>query len=204
MSQSSCPSSARRVSATTGICAVRGVCRELAHGLGAIHVREPEVHQDHVGQMLCASAIPSRGRRGLERPKPGRASTSRASFRFCSLSSTIRTSGSRRRTGRILRPCRSGSCSPRTTTSFAKASVACSRREPEFEVAAVCGDLDSLLDAVERRTGCRRHRHPHAAGPHGRGHPGAQSGCARPPGGRRRRAQPVREPELRARTARGR
>ena len=31
-----------------------------------------------------------------------------------------------------------------------KASGACSTRSPGFEVAAVCGDLDSLLEAVDR------------------------------------------------------
>ncbi len=31
-----------------------------------------------------------------------------------------------------------------------RASGACSRREPGLEVAAVCGDLDSLLEAVDR------------------------------------------------------
>ncbi len=36
---------------------------------------------------------------------------------------------------------------------------------PDLEVAAVCGDLDALLAAVERRTtGCRAHGHPDAAG----------------------------------------
>ncbi len=99
------------------------------------------------GACAVASAIPSAASRGLERPQPGGAQHV-----------AMRASGSsrcRRRSGRAaspaypLVPCRSGSCSPRTTTSSARASGACSRRVPDLEVAAVCGDLDSLLAAVD-------------------------------------------------------
>ena len=60
-------------------------------------------------------------------------------------------------------------------------------------MAGVAGSFDELLDLVDaelpRR---RRHRHPHAADRHRRGHPGRRPLRARAPGDRRRRAQPVR------------
>ena len=77
--------------------------------------------------------------------------------------------------------------------------------DPDLEVAAVCGDLDSLLAAVEAE-------HPDVVVtdirmPPGNSDEGIQAAERlrdHPPRRRRRRAQPVRDPELRPRAPGGR
>ena len=76
--------------------------------------------------------------------------------------------------------------------------------QPDIEVVAACGDLDSLLAAVEAERPdvvVTDIRMP----PDGdrRGHPGGRAPPRDAPGDRRRRAQPVRRAALRARAARG-
>ena len=173
-SQASPGSTRRAVIATIGMADVRGSapmpgrprCRRGRAGAGP-SARRP------AGAPLPARS-PRRGRRleraeaGRSRARRGPASGSRA------LSSTIRTSGD---------SVSSRAYSPPMPIRLVLAEDhylvregvrgACSRREPGMEVAAACGDLDSLLEAVEReRPGRRRHRHPDAAGQFGRGHPG--------------------------------
>ena len=74
--------------------------------------------------------------------------------------------------------------------------------QPGFEVAAVCGDLDSLLEAVDREApGRRGHRCPDATRSLRRRDPGRQTPARDEPGPGRRRPEPVRGPELRRRPA---
>ena len=175
----------------------------------AVHVREPEVHQDHVRQVLGGERDPLGAGLRLERPEARRRAARRGrASGSCSLSSTIRTSGRR-----AAAPGAGGV----TGVSSAHADPARARRgplprprgrpapardAPDFEVVAVCGDLDSLLAAVEAErpdvvvTDIRM-----PPGEHGRGDPGRRAAARDEPGGRRRRAQPVREPGLRARAA---
>ena len=96
------------------------------------------------GWRSAATAIASSPRAASSVPNPAARSTSRASFRFLSLSSTISTSGGsparravaclcrRRRHRRILGACLSGSCSPRTSTWSARVSGACSIRKTSW------------------------------------------------------------------------
>ena len=89
--------------------------------------------------------------RGFERPEAGARSTSRASFRFCCVvvDDQDERAPETATSPAYPRSCRSASCSPTITISFARGSGGCSRHEPDLEVAAVCGDLDSLLVAVD-------------------------------------------------------
>ncbi len=82
------------------------------------------------GRCSDARAMPSAAVAASSVRNPAGRSTSRASFRFRSLSSTIRTSGWVGHHRRILRPCPSASCLPKTTTSSVKASDGCSTRSP--------------------------------------------------------------------------
>ena len=90
-------------------------------------------------------------RRRLERLEPGaRRARSAASFRFFSLSSTIRTSGSRDAVSlRVSSPCRSGSCIAEDHYLVREGVRRLLETQPDLEIAAVCGDLDSLLAAVD-------------------------------------------------------
>ena len=143
---------------------------------------------------------------------PAASNTSRASFRFLASSSTIRTRAPPRADG-------SGkpSASPYPLPVPIRVVLADDHylvregvrglleAEPDIEVVAVCSDLGSLLDAVDaERAGRCRHRHPDAPGEHRRGDPGRRAIARNPPGGRGRGAQPVRDPELRARAPRSR
>ena len=166
----------------------------------AVQVRQPDVHQDHVGLLR------GRERRAPRAPvaasivrNPAARSTSRASFAFRSLSSTIRTSGS--------------DCPVMATEAVGHMLITVPIRlvlaedhylvregirrlletQPDLEVAAACGDLDCAARSRRRREpGCRRHRHPHAAHRRRRGHPGRSPAPRDASGARRRRAQPVR------------
>ena len=144
----------------------------------------------------------------LQRPEAGGRSTSRASFRFFSLSSTIRTSG----------PVPAGPGVTAYPLAMAIRLVLAEdhylvregvRRlletRPDLEVAAVCGDLDSLLAAVDAErpdvvvTDIRM-----PPGGTDEGIQAAERLREIASGGRCRRPQPVREPELRARAPGGR
>ena len=140
---------------------------------------------------------------------PAARSTSRASFRFFSLSSTMRTSGTSA-SGPLSRACGEGDV---TAVSSARADPArarrgqlprprglrgaCSTTRDDFEIAAVCDDLDSLLAAVDAErpdvvvTDIRM-----PPGEHGRGNPGGDPAARDEPRGRCRRAQPVRDPDV--------
>ena len=105
------------------------------------------------GRCSAASAIAWAPLSASSVRNPAARSTSRASLRFFSLSSTIRTSGA----------CRPGSERQYTVFSLLPIRLVLAEdhylvREgirrlletcPDFDVAAVCGDLDSLLAAVE-------------------------------------------------------
>ena len=125
----------------------------------SVHVGEPEIHQDDVRQVL-GRECDARGTCRFERSEPPARSTSR-SLRFFSLSSTIRTSGC---SASVDPP--PGDLETEPSPSYpapvpirlvladdhylVREGV---RRlletQPDIEVAAVCGDLDSLLAAVD-------------------------------------------------------
>ena len=157
-----------------------------------------------------ASAIPSAPVAASSVRNPAARSTSRASFRFLSLSSTIRTSGWRPDRRRVRRAWR---CTTSPAVSSPHADPARARRGP---LPRPRGPSAPARDAARdrgrgglrrprlaarggrrRAARRRRHRHPHAAGRHRRGDPGRRAAARDEPGGRRRRPQPVREPELR-------
>ena len=181
---------------------------ELVEHVDPVRVGETQVEQDHVGALIHRDRDRVGAIRRLDRPSRSARRTSRASFRFVSLSSTIRTSGSSgdatRRPPRVeltttspSTQCRSGSFSPKTSTSSARACDVCSRRKTRSRswprrrprLVARRGRL--------RAPGRRRHRHPHAAGQHRRRNPGGHATSRDEPGDRCRRPQPVRGSEVR-------
>ena len=130
-------------------CRLRPV-RERSRGICAMHVGKPQIHQNHVWQMLVCERDPSAPLSASSVRKPAARSRSRASFRFFRLSSTIRTSGAWRGV--------TGVSSVYATIRLVLAEDHYLVREgvrrllethPDLEVAAVCGDLDSLLAAVD-------------------------------------------------------
>ena len=116
---------------------------------------------------------------------PAARSTSRASRRFRSLSSTTRTSGLQRGPalsrafgaeghGRILRACRSGSCSPRITTC--REGFAGSWTSPRVRGRSrLRGSRRAARDGRGRAARPGRHGHPHAADRDRRGDPGGRA-----------------------------
>ncbi len=168
-SQGASPSSASELNATTGIADVRAPVRESPGRVRAVHVRQPDVHQDHSPEAApAASAIPSAPLAGFERPEPGGEQHVPGELQVPRV--VVDDQDERAlleaKPGTVVSfdPCRSGSCSPTTTTSFARACRRLLETEPDIDVVAVCSDLESLLDAVDAATsGRRRHRHPHAA-----------------------------------------
>ena len=88
------------------------------------------------GRCSAASAIPSAPFCRLERPEPGGAQHVSGELQVLLVvvddqdERRTRRAWRRGRHRRILGACRSGSCSPRTTTSSVRASGGCSRRDP--------------------------------------------------------------------------
>ena len=161
------------------------------------------------GRSLAAARSPRR------RSPPRASGTRRRAARRARASGSSRC---RRRSGRAgpavrmpdgtavsSSPCRSGSCSPRTTTSSARASGACSRRSPTSRsrpCAATSTRCSPRSSAEQPDVVVTDIRMP--PGDTDEGIQAADAAARDEPRGRRRRAQPVREPELRARAARGR
>ena len=96
-------------------------------------------------------------------------------FRVCR--STTWRAWRRSRHGRILLLCRSGSCSPMTTTSSAKASGVWSRRGP-ISRSRRCAATSTRCAGRRRAARCGRHRHSHASGDSDEGIQAARA-CAR-------------------------
>ena len=147
-------------------CAMCAARPEHPGGLRAIEIGQAQVHQDDVGQVLGREGdAPRSAVAASTRPKPGHARARRE-----------RASGScrcRRRSGRAGRADITGvfsahahpaSCSPRITTSSAKASGACSTRSPASRSRPSAGTSTrcSRRSTARRRTswsptsGCRR------------------------------------------------
>src|SRR6266542_4794129 len=99
------------------------VVLELPSGLRPIDVRKPDVHQDHVRNVLGREGDPLGASRRFERLEPGGAQKVPGELPI--LLVVVDDQDERHR--RILISCRSASCSRRTTTSSAKASGGCSR-----------------------------------------------------------------------------
>ena len=177
--------------ATTGMCAVRSSCPERACG---VHCRPCRGAAGRAGSRPAGASARERERaHGRSPPRSSRSPRAPEDV-------SARASGSsrcRRRSGRevpVRRPSawRSDVIAVSSAVpirivlaedrvpSSARVFGACSNARADLEVAAVCDDLDSLLDSGRRRAaGRRRHGHPHAAGAHRRGHPGRGRGCAR-------------------------
>ena len=162
------------------------------------------------GRCSAASAIPSAPRRRLERPEPGGAQHVARELQVL----LVVVDDQDERGLLRLEAETSPAYPPRMPIRLVLAEDHYLVREgvrrlletqPDLEVAAVCGDLDSLLAAVDAEqpdvvvTDIRM-----PPGEHRRGDPGRRAAARDEPGGRRRRAQPVREPELRARAPGGR
>ncbi len=194
---------AAQLRATTGMRAVRAPSRSArATSLPSMSGRPRS--------SKITSGMRSRRERYGARPlaasivrSPAARSTSCASFRFVSLSSTMRTSG--QRSGVAARAPGGSTSSPYPHAVTIRIVVAEDQylvREglrrlletrDDLEVVSVCGDLDSLLAAVDAErpdvvvTDIRM-----PPGEYRRGNPGRHAAARDEPRGRRRRAEPVR------------
>ena len=176
-----------------------------------MEVREPEVEEHHVRQLPLGERERLGAGRRLERPEPGRAQDV---AREPQVPLVVVDDENERGTCSPppLEPEGSRPYSPRMPIRIVLAEDHYLVREgvrrlldtqEDLEVAAVCGDLDALLAAVEAErpdvvvTDIRMPPTEHR-----RGDPGGRAAARDEPGRRRRRPQPVREPRLRPRAPR--
>ncbi len=159
------PRSTSELSAMTGIADVRAPSASLPGGVRAVHVRQPEVHQDHVRKLLVGERDSIGRGCGFQRPETRRPAARRG-----------RASGSsrcRRRSGRA-----EGDPAPSYPLTCAD-SVGAGRRPLPRPRRGAAPARDGARPRGRRRVqrprlaarrgrrgaaGRRRHRYPHAAG----------------------------------------
>ena len=202
-SQATPPSSASALKATTGIADVRGPFASFRAASAPSMSGNRRSIRMTLGRCSLASAILRHRSRLRASGSRLRAAHRALASRFFSLSSTMRTRGvagvtsvfsahadpARAGRGQLLGARRPPAAARDATRSRGRGRVRRSR----------------LAARRDRRRGAgrRRHRHSHAPRRPGRGDPGRHGAARDAPGSRRRRAQPIREPELCARASRG-